>query len=179
MNFVSARTGLAAACAAVATGLVLVACTSQVSGTPDANQAQVTEYKKEVTSSSKAAASSAAAATSSKRATALVTACTSMQDATRASTAKYNDFIAALDANAPDMEAKRTAAAGALRDGANTVDGVISSDLNDDVSAAMRDVVAKENGLADAVERRVPVAPLNAAATASNDAKNAALDKCP
>jgi hypothetical protein len=175
------RAGMVSAIAAVAAGLiVIVGCGGPVSGSPTANKADAAAYSKE-------AASSSAAATSARRVSdgnaAAQKACDNLRNFSKAATVKYNDFISASDANAPDVTAKAKLASDALKESAQQVETASTDTIEaipngSELRAALAGYVSKERALADAVDKKVSVADLNAAAKTSDGAKDAAVTAC-
>lgn len=104
--------GLAGAVGALAVGIAVIAgCSSTIEGTAQQNDVQAAEYAAEVTSSSIAASKSRAAAM-------LDEACSAFFERSDATVGTYNAFIDAANADAPDVDAKATEAANALRSAA-------------------------------------------------------------
>ncbi|WP_069166938.1 hypothetical protein [Nocardia altamirensis] len=174
--------GLMCATGAVAIGLVLAGCANRVEGTANPNNADLAAYKTE-------AAASSVAATSSKRAAAQAKSvadnCTQFPTTTGVGVSKYNEFVDAHDANAPDYAAKREAAVSTLEDAANKVEAGLNlgrDTLPPDLAGKFTDYVTAARALADETRKMsytAPVGPLNEASKRVNDARNAVRDACP
>ncbi|WP_254206123.1 hypothetical protein [Nocardia alni] len=174
--------GMVCAAVAVATGLVVAGCSSSVRGTATVNQADAAAYRTEMASSSAAASSSRKAAATAK---AVSDNCTPFRGTTSVAVTKYNEFVDAHDANAPDQDAKRDTAAQTLEDAARAVESRVNSaggDLPPDMAAKFTTYVNAARALA-AESRKMtytaPVGPLNDASKVVNDSLNAARDACP
>jgi hypothetical protein len=174
--------GMVCAAAAIATGLIVAGCSSSIRGTATANQADAAAYRTEMALSSAAASSSRKAASQAK---AVSDNCTPFRGTTSVAVTKYNEFVDAHDANTPDQDAKRDAAAQTLDDAANAVQSRVNGagrDLPPPLAQKFTDYVNAARALA--VESRkmtytAPVGPLNDASKKVNDALNAARDACP
>ncbi|WP_280268635.1 hypothetical protein [Nocardia wallacei] len=174
--------GLACATVAVGTGLVVAGCSSSIHGTATVNQADASAFRTEMASSSAAATSSQKAAAEAK---AVSDNCTPFRDMAGAATNKYNEFVDAHDANAPDQDAKRDTSAQTWEDAAHTVETRVQSsgpalpaDLAQKFTAYA--VAARElAGEARKMTYTAPVGPLNDASKRVNDAFAAVRDACP
>ncbi|WP_406272726.1 hypothetical protein OH799_33325 [Nocardia sp. NBC_00881] len=174
--------GMVCATGAIAIGLVVAGCANRVEGEPSPNASDLAAYQTE-------AASSSAAATSSRRVAAQAKAisdnCGPFPTTTGAGVSKYNEFVDAHDANAPDYDAKRDAAASTLEDAANTVERGVSAvmdTLPPDLAAKFTEYVNAARALADETRRMTytaPVSALNDASRRVNDARNVVRDSCP
>ncbi|GAB2643751.1 hypothetical protein [Nocardia goodfellowii] len=173
------RAGLAAAAAATATGIIFLgACAKQIDGAAEANQTDLASYTSEVTASS---ISSSIAASSSKAAAAeaaIETACETFAEVTSKSITSFNAYIAAGEADAPDVDAKATDAVNTLRGGATELTAQLSADLPSRIADPLRVYRDDSNVVADNVERRVDVDTLNASVDKFNASKNTARDAC-
>ncbi len=174
--------GLMCAAFAVGTGLVVAGCSTAVQGTATVNQTDAAAYRTEMASSSAAAASSKKAAAQTK---AIGDNCTPFRETTGPAVTKYNDFVDAHDANAPDQDAKRDAAAQTLEDAAGTVEGRVSGagdSLPPELSQKLTEYVnaARElGGESRKMTYTSPVGTLNDASKRVNDALNAVRTACP
>ncbi|MFF0458223.1 hypothetical protein [Nocardia africana] len=174
--------GLMCATLAVGTGLVVAGCSTAVHGTATVNQADAAAFRSEMASSSAAATSSKQAAAQSK---AVADNCTPFRETTGAAVTKYNDFVDAHDANAPDQDAKRDAAAQTLEDAARTVEGRVTATgdaLPPDLAQKLTEYVNAARGLAGESRKMTytaPVGTLNDASKRVNDALNAVRTACP
>ncbi|MFI9403754.1 hypothetical protein [Nocardia sp. NPDC052316] len=174
--------GLVCATGAVVVGLVVAGCANRVEGTANPNTADLAAYKTE-------AAASSAAATSSKRAAAQTKAitdnCGQFPTTTGVGVSKYNEFVDAHDANAPDYAAKRELAASTLDDAANKVETGVNTakdSLPGELATKFTDYVTAARALSAETRRMTytaPVGPLNEASRRVNDARNAVRDACP
>ncbi|MBO0853909.1 MAG: hypothetical protein J2P18_09085 [Nocardia sp.] len=151
-------------------------------GNATANQAVVAAYRTEMASSSAAATSSKKAAAQAK---AVADNCTPFRDTTGPAVTKYNEFVDAHDANAPDQDAKRDLSAQTLEGAAAAVEGRVKSAagaLPPDLQQKLTDYVNAARGLA-AESRKMtytsPVGMLNDSSKRVNDALNAARAACP
>ncbi|WP_228002493.1 hypothetical protein [Nocardia australiensis] len=174
--------GLVCAGLAVAAGLTVAGCANQVEGVASPNAQELATYKTEAASSSAAASSSRKAAA---QAQVIGDNCAQFPNTTGVGVSKYNDFINAHDANAPDYAAKREEAAATLDEAANKVETGVNS-TNDalpiDLSANFTEYVAAARLLASETRKMTytaPVGPLNDASKRVNDARNAVRDACP
>jgi|GEM_PF-4363346 hypothetical protein len=174
--------GMVCSVVATAAGLVVAGCSSSIHGTATVNQADAAAYRTEMSSSSAAASSSKKAAAQAK---AVGDNCTPFRGTTSVAVTKYNEFVDAHDANAPDQDAKRDLAVQTLDDAANAVQGRVSgsgSDLPPDLVQKFTDYVNAARGLADESRKMnytAPVGPLNDASKRVNDALNTARQACP
>ena len=176
--------GFGAVCATVAVvfGLTVAGCAKHVEGVANPNSSELAAYKTE-------AASSSAAATSSRKAAAQAQAigdnCGQFPTTTGVGVSKYNEFVDAHDANAPDYNAKRDTAAKTLEDAANKVETGVnnaSDALPTDLQAKFAEYVAAARQLAAETRKMTytaPVGGLNDASKRVNDARNAVKDACP
>ncbi len=174
--------GLVCASLAVTAGLTVAGCADRIEGTPTADEAQVTSYRAEASSSSAAATSSRRAAAQAK---AIADNCDPFRDTTGPAVTRYNEFVDAHDANAPDYAAKRDTAANTIEDAARTVE----TRVQEAGEALPPDLAQKFIGYVNAArelagQARVmtytsPVAALNDASRKVNDALNAVRDACP
>lgn len=109
----------------------------------------------------------------------------SVPDHHRGQVAKYNEFVDAHDANAPDYADKRELAASTLDDAANKVEAGVSTakdSLPEDLAGKFTDYVTAARALAAETRKMTytaPVGPLNEASRRVNDARNAVRDACP
>ncbi|MGX1805190.1 hypothetical protein ACWIGI_05705 [Nocardia sp. NPDC055321] len=176
------RFGLVCATAAVGFGLVLAGCANEIEGTPTVNEADATAYRAEAATSSAAASSSKKAAAEAK---ATADNCTPFRTTTGTAVDRYNDFVDAHDANAPDQTEKRDTAATALEDAAKTVEAQVTAsgaDLPTELAQKFTDYVVAARGLATEVRKMSSTAlvgPLNDASRQVNDALNAVRSACP
>lgn len=174
--------GMFCAAASVAAGLVVAGCGSRIDGSAGPNAADLAAYKTEAAASSAAATSSRIAAAQTK---AITDNCGQFPTTTGVGVTKYNEFVAAHDANAPDYVAKRDIAASTLDDAAAKVELGVSTageTLPGDLGAKLSDYVTAARGLAQATRfmtPSAPVDPLNDASRQVNDARNAVRDACP
>jgi hypothetical protein len=174
--------GMVCAIVAVGTGLVVAGCSSSIHGTATVNQADAAAYRTEMASSSAAATSSRKAAAQAK---AVSDNCTPFRGTTSVAVTKYNEFVDAHDANAPDQDAKRDLAVQTLTDAANAVQGRVNSagsDLPPELAHKFGDYITAARALADESRKMnytAPVGPLNDASKRVNDALNAARLACP
>lgn len=169
------RTGLIAAVAATASGLLLIgACSQQIAGRAQVDQTELAAYASEVAASSAAASSSRAAAIER----AAGAACDAFAAANDTSVDTFNAYIDAGNNNAPDAESKADAAVRALRDGARSVDQKLTRDVPAAVAEPLRAYRDDTNALADTLERRADVDTLNAAIDKFNATKDGARDAC-
>ncbi|WP_431956780.1 hypothetical protein [Nocardia lijiangensis] len=169
------RAGLTAAAAATATGIIFIgACSTQISGNAQVNQSELAAYTSEVAASSAAASSSRAAA--AERAAGA--ACDAFAAANESSVSSFNAYIDASNINAPDADAKATAAVSTLRANARTVDQKVTRDLPPDLASTLRTYRDDTNALADLLERRVDVDTLNDAIDKFNATKNTVREAC-
>lgn len=172
------RTGLVAAAAATAVGVLTVgACSKQISGSAQVNQTELAAYASEVTASSVAASSSRAAAVER----AAGTACDTFTSANSSSIRTFNDYIDASNnkgVNDPETNAKANDAVTTLRNSARTIDSKVTSDVPLAVAGPLRSYRDDTNALADTLERRAPTDTLNAAIDKFNATKNVAEDAC-
>ncbi|WP_040776180.1 hypothetical protein [Nocardia pneumoniae] len=174
--------GMVCATGAIAIGVVVAGCANRVEGSAGPNADDLAAYKTE-------AASSSAAATSSRRAAAQAKAiadnCGQFPTTTGIGVTRYNEFVDAHDANAPDYTAKRDAAAQTLEDAANTVESGVNGardTLPPDLAAKFTEYVNAARALAAETRTMTylaPVAALNDASKRVNDARNAVRDSCP
>ncbi|MGV9819612.1 hypothetical protein [Nocardia xishanensis] len=169
------RAGMTAAAAATATGIIFIgACSTQVTGNPQVNQTELAAYTSEVAASSAAASSSRAAAVEH----AAEAACGAFAAANDSSVDSFNAYIDASNNNAPDANAKATAAVSTLRANARNVDQKLGRDVPPNVASTLRAYRDDTNALADLLERRVDVDTLNAAIDKFNATKNSAREAC-
>lgn len=173
------RLGTACAVTAVGIGIAIVAgCGQQVSGTAAANGGEVSAYKSEVAASSAAASSSKKAAQDA----AVKANCVAFSVRTGSAVDTYNAFIDALNDNAPDLPAKKGAAAAAMRNAADETEGDAGDkELPSDYVAKLEDYVSAARDQADQVDRVAPngaVDALNNAAHRHNDARSAVTSFC-
>ena len=173
--------GLMCATVAVGTGLVVAGCSSSIHGTATANEVEASAYRTEMASSSAAATSSQKAAAQAK---AISDNCTPFRGTTSVAVTKYNEFVDAHDANAPDQDAKRDTSAQTLEDAAKTVEGRVNASgdaLPTDLAQKFTAYVTAARGLAAETRKMTYTAPVGALKDASkrvNDALNVARDAC-
>ncbi|WP_431964739.1 hypothetical protein [Nocardia sp. bgisy134] len=169
------RAGLTAAAAATATGIIFIgACSTQVTGNPQVDQTELAAYTSEVAASSAAASSSRAAAVER----AAGAACDAFAAANESSVDSFNAYIDASNNNAPDANAKATAAVSTLRANARNVDQKLTRDVPTEVANSLRAYRDDTNALADLLDRRVDVDTLNTAIDKFNATKNTAREAC-
>ncbi|WP_062999486.1 hypothetical protein [Nocardia mikamii] len=174
--------GLMCATLAVGTGLVVAGCSTAVHGTATVNQADAAAFRTEMAASSAAATSSKKAAAQTK---AVADNCNPFRETTGTAVTKYNDFVDAHDANAPDQDAKRDSAAQTLEDAARTVEGRVTAAgdaLPPELAQKFTEYVNAARGLADESRKMTytaPVGTLNDASKRVNDALNAVRTACP
>ncbi len=174
--------GLACATLAVGTGLVVAGCSSSVHGTATVNEADAASFRSEMAASSAAATSSAKAAAQDK---AVSENCSPFRDLSGVAVTKYNEFVDAHDANAPDQDAKRDAAAETLENAARTVESRVTASgeaLPADLGQKFTDYVVAARALAEESRKMTytaPVGPLNDASKRVNDALNTVRNACP
>ncbi|GAD82656.1 hypothetical protein [Nocardia asteroides] len=161
------RVGVTAALTAAATGLILVACTNQVPGDAQANQADLASYTSEV------AASSAARVEKAND-----TACDGLRAANKSSVTAFNAYIDASNSRAPDTDAKADEAVTTLRNNAKDLGRKITNDVIPSLATPLRAYRDNTNTLADTLERRAPTDELNGVIDTFNAAKDTAIDVC-
>ncbi|WP_156959641.1 hypothetical protein [Nocardia sp. BMG51109] len=146
------------------------------------NESDATAFKSEMSASSAAATSSRQAAA---QAQAITDNCSPFRDLSGVAVAKYNEFVDAHDANAPDQDAKRDASAETLENAARTVEGRVTASgeaLPVDLSQKFTAYVTAARELATEARKMTytaPVGPLNDASNRVNDALNTVRNSCP
>lgn len=161
------RVGVTTALVAVATGMVLVACTNQVPGDAQANQTDLASYTSEV------AASSAARVKKAND-----TACEGLRAANKSSVLAFNAYIDASNTRAPDTDTKANDAVSTLRNNAKDLGRKITNDVIATLAEPLRAYRDNTNTLADTLERRAPTDELNAVIDTFNASKDTAIDVC-
>ncbi|MEU7767925.1 hypothetical protein AB0B25_22770 [Nocardia sp. NPDC049190] len=174
--------GLVCATGAVAIGLTVAGCANRVEGVANPNASDLAAYKTEAASSSAAATSSRRAAAQSK---AIADNCGQFPTISGLGVSKYNEFVDAHDANAPDYLAKRDLAVSTLEDAANKVESSVRTArdaLPPDLAAQFTEYVNAARALAAETRTMTytaPVGALNDASKRVNDARNVVRDACP
>lgn len=161
------RMGVGTALVAVATGLILVACTKQVPGDAQANQTDLASYTSEV------AASSAARVAKANDA-----ACDGLRAANKSSVTAFNAYIDASNTRAADTDTKANDAVTTLRNNAKDLGRKITNDVIPALATPLRAYRDNTNTLADTLERRAPTDELNGVIDTFNEAKDTAIEVC-
>jgi len=167
---------------AIAVGVTVAGCANQVPGVANPNTSDLAAFKSDAVASS-------AAATSSRKAAAQTQAvndnCDNFPTTTGVGVSKYNEFVDAHDANAPDYAAKRDSASTTLDDAAGKVENGVNNAngaLPPNLQAQLTEYVAAAHQLAEETRKMThtaSVGPLNDASKRVNDARNAVRDSCP
>lgn len=150
------RAGLAAAIVAVCAGVAVAGCASSVSGNPQANQQDLSEYQAEATSSSQAASSSSRAANAARAKT---SACGAYTNNRKPQQDAHNAFVKAIDNNEPDAAQKRQAAVTAHNNAISQINSSLSQysgSLSPSIATALRNYVDATRGLLTETERIPP-----------------------
>jgi hypothetical protein len=162
--------------------MIIVGCSSVIEGSPKVNSAEAPVYRASVSASLEESAASSSARESERQASltteAIHNSCEALSSSSVDAITAVNDYVAAFNENAADVDAKAGPAIDALNHSADIVARSVSDPLVPELKDALNGWVDASRGVATAIAGNYGPDEFNAAVTRLNDAKTNALNLC-
>jgi hypothetical protein len=162
--------------------MIIVGCSSVTDGSPKVNAKEAPIYRASMSASLEESAASSSARESERQESltteAIHNSCEALSSSSVDSITAVNDFVKAINENAPDAEAKRGPAVDSLNNSADLVARGISDPLPPELRDSLNAWVDAARGVANAIGGHYGPDEFNASVTRLNDTKTDALNLC-